>query len=367
MTLGNMREQGVCPCIAYCHNDAYQHPGVIDVELLAAMQKCSRTPGTWRCSGCALARIRGGSSPRPRRPSRFCAIYSPAWTGFVLTTGSTFDNSANLAPTFIEAIKRRYEGARLGRQELHAELLTDTPGALWNLDQLDATRLPEVGPNIQVQRVVVAIDPAVSTNEGSDETGVVVAARDEHGHFYVFADLSGRYQPQEWAAKAVNAYRHYMGDALVIEVNQGVDMAKSTLRNYDRDVPIRMCHASRGKVTRAEPISALYEQGRVHHVGTFAKLEIRCAPLPATSIAIRLVIRLTGWTHWSGRSRTFRNLTRRCSGLPVKRNMRFRVSILMRLQSTACCAMHGGVSNASRYTKIHSHLAFDNNQFRGTI
>ena len=87
------------------------------------------------------------------------------------------------------------------------------------------------------------------------------------------SEQRGRYQPQEWAAKAVKAYRHYMGDALVIEVNQGGDMAKSTLRNYDRDVPIKMCHASRGKVTRAEPISALYEQGRVHHVGTFAKLQ----------------------------------------------------------------------------------------------
>ena len=259
----------------------------------------------------------------------------------VLTTGSTFDNSANLAPTFIEAIKRRYEGTRLGRQELHAELLTDTPGALWNFDQLDATRLPEVGPNIQVQRVVVAIDPAVSTNEGSDETGIIVAARDEHGHFYVFADLSGRYQPQEWAAKAVNAYRHYMGDALVIEVNQGGDMAKSTLRNYDRDVPLG-CATHRAARLRALNRFRLF----MNRVG-FTTLEhspsskIRCAPLPATSIAIRLVIRLTGWTHWSGRSRTFRNLTRRCSGLPVKRNMRFRVSILMRLQSTACCAMHG--------------------------
>ena len=242
-------------------------------DELAAMQNAQ---DTWDM---AMFGLRLGTHPRwlvtttPKAVKVLRDLLARVGQDVVLTTGSTFDNSANLAPTFIEAIKRRYEGTRLGRQELHAELLTDTPGALWNLDQLDATRLPEVGPNIQVQRVVVAIDPAVSTNEGSDETGIIVAARDEHGHFYVFADLSGRYQPQEWAAKAVNAYRHYMGDALVIEVNQGGDMAKSTLRNYDRDVPIRMCHASRGKVTRAEPISALYEQGRVHHVGTFAKLE----------------------------------------------------------------------------------------------
>jgi phage terminase large subunit-like protein len=191
----------------------------------------------------------------------------------VITRGSTFDNAANLAPSFLETIRKRYENTRLGRQELHAELLSDTPGALWRLDQLDATRLTAFGGIIRVERVVVAIDPATSNHEGSDETGIVVAACDDQGHFYVSADLSGRYAPHEWAEKAISAYRQYNGDRIVAEINAGGAMVEATIRNIDHDVPIKTVHASRGKVTRAEPISALYEQGRVHHIGSFPILE----------------------------------------------------------------------------------------------
>ena len=152
-------------------------------------------------------------------------------------------------------------------------MLNDTPGALWRLDQIDGTRLPTDGPTLTLNRIVVAVDPAVSTNEGSDETGIVVAGVDDAGHFYVIDDVSGRYAPHQWAERAINAYRSWNADRIVAEANQGGAMVESTLRNVDRNVPIRLVHASRGKITRAEPISALYEQGRVSHVGNFPQLE----------------------------------------------------------------------------------------------
>jgi predicted phage terminase large subunit-like protein len=191
----------------------------------------------------------------------------------VLTSGSTFDNSANLAPSFLAAIKQRYEGTRLGRQELHAELLSDTPGALWNMDQIDANRLPAEGPMIMLQRIVIAVDPAVSNNEGSDETGIIVAGKDEQNHYYVLEDLSGRYSPDGWARKTVEAFHRLKADRIVIEVNQGGAMVRNTLLHVDPNVPIREVHANRGKVLRAEPVAALYEQGKVSHAGNFPKLE----------------------------------------------------------------------------------------------
>lgn len=188
----------------------------------------------------------------------------------VVTSGSTFENRDNLAPTFLAAIEQRYAGTRLGRQELEAELLTDAPGALWHLDWLDRDRV-RVAP--EMRRIVVAVDPAVSNHEGSDETGIIVAGRDGAGHGYVLEDLSGKYAPHEWAAKAVGAYRKWNADRIVAEINNGGAMVESTLRMIDPNVSYREVHATRGKVLRAEPVSALYEQGRIHHVGGFAKLE----------------------------------------------------------------------------------------------
>lgn len=188
----------------------------------------------------------------------------------VVTRGSTFDNAANLAPSALAALRKRYEGTRLGRQELNAELLSDTPGALWQLDWLDKGRVARAP---ELKRIVVAIDPAVSNTEGSDETGIIVAGVGHDDHGYVLADLSGRYGPRDWAIKAVRAYRDHQADRIVAEKNQGGDMVETTLRMVDVSVPYRAVHASRGKVTRAEPISALYEQGKVHHVGTFTALE----------------------------------------------------------------------------------------------
>jgi len=188
----------------------------------------------------------------------------------VVTRGTTYENRANLAPGFFNQIVSRYEGTRLGRQEINAEVLTDTPGALWNLDSIDAARR-ERAP--ELVRVIVAVDPAISSHEGSDETGIVVCGRDGRGHGYVIEDLSGKYDPAQWARSAINAYFRHSADRIVAEVNQGGDMVENTLRTIDPNVSYAAVHASRGKFIRAEPIAALYEQCRVHHIGPFPELE----------------------------------------------------------------------------------------------
>ncbi|HEV2162208.1 MAG TPA: terminase family protein [Stellaceae bacterium] len=190
--------------------------------------------------------------------------------GTVVTRGSTFDNALNLAPAFLESVVRRYRGTRLGRQELEAELLEDLPGALWSRDAIEAARA-NAAPDLA--RIVVAIDPAVSSGEGADETGIVVAGLAHDGQIYVLDDLSGRLSPRAWALKAIAAYRKFAADRIVAEVNNGGDMVEATLRSVAGDAPFRAVRASRGKAVRAEPVASLYEQGRVHHVGGFAALE----------------------------------------------------------------------------------------------
>jgi phage terminase large subunit-like protein len=184
----------------------------------------------------------------------------------VVTRGSTFENAANLAPPFLEAIKRRYEGTRLGRQEMCAELLADTPGALWQQSWLDRDRVKSL-PWDGLARIVIAIDPAVTSGEDADETGIIAAGIDHTGHAYVLEDCSGRYQPHEWAAKAIEMYRRHHADRIIAERNNGGDMVENVIRSIDPSVSFKAVYASRGKVTRAEPISALYEQSKVHHVG----------------------------------------------------------------------------------------------------
>jgi phage terminase large subunit-like protein len=208
------------------------------------------------------------TTPRPIKLLK--ALLAREGQDVVVTRGSTFENEANLAPTFIQALRIRYEGTRLGRQEINAELLSDTPGALWQLEWLDRDRVSKA-PDLR--RIVVAIDPAVSNNEGSDETGIVVAGIGGDKHTYVIEDLSGRYAPHEWAAKAIEAYRRHKADRILAEVNNGGAMVEATIRAVDHVVSYKSVHASRGKVVRAEPIAALYEQRKVHHVGGFPTLE----------------------------------------------------------------------------------------------
>lgn len=188
----------------------------------------------------------------------------------VVTTESTYANISNLAPDFIQRVIQRYEGTRLGLQELHARILDDVPGALWNRNMLEATRVRGMPA---LTRVVVAVDPAATSHAESNETGIICAGLGSDGEGYIFHDLSDTFSPHEWATRAIRAYRDYAADRIVAETNQGGDMVENTLRTVDQNVSYKGVHASRGKHVRAEPVAALYEQGRIHHVGYFAKLE----------------------------------------------------------------------------------------------
>lgn len=193
----------------------------------------------------------------------------------VVTRGATLDNQSNLAVNTVKQLYDRYGGTRLGRQELEGEILHDIPGALWNRDSIDAARI--AGPPADLERVYVAVDPATSNTENSDEHGIVVVgmARDRDGYArgYVLEDGTLRGNPEDWARRAVSLYRSWSADKIIAEKNQGGDMVASTIRSVDRSVPVELVHASRGKIVRAEPISALYEQGRIHHCGRFDILE----------------------------------------------------------------------------------------------
>jgi phage terminase large subunit-like protein len=206
------------------------------------------------------------TTPRPTRLVR--QLVGDA--NVAVTRGRTAENRANLAPAFLDQIVRRYQGTRLGRQELDGEILDDMPGALWQHGLIEAGRT-NAAP--ELARVVVAIDPAAGSGETSDETGIVVAGRDAGGHGYVLADASGRYAPAEWARIAIAAFRAHAADRIVAEVNNGGEMVEATLRTVDPDVPVAALRASRGKAARAEPVASLYEQGRIHHVGALPQLE----------------------------------------------------------------------------------------------
>ncbi|WP_319506027.1 terminase large subunit domain-containing protein [uncultured Methanolobus sp.] len=187
-----------------------------------------------------------------------------------VTRGSTYENLSNLAPAFIDVIISRYEGTRLGRQELNAEILDDNPDALWTRQMIEDARESKV-PNLL--RIVVGVDPAVTSNETSADTGIVVAAVDERGEYYVLGDYTIHATPKKWAQEIIAAYYKHSADRVVGEVNNGGELVEYTLRTIDPNVSYRSVRASRGKQTRAEPISALYEQGKVHHVGSFPALE----------------------------------------------------------------------------------------------
>ena len=189
-----------------------------------------------------------------------------------VSTGSTYDNAANLADTFLDAVRKTYEGTRLGRQELYAEILDEASGALWNRTLLAKCEV-EKDEVPQLNRIVVSIDPAVTANAESDMTGIVVAGVDVNGIAYVLEDHTGRYTPQQWASKAIQLYRDHMADRIVAERNQGGDMVRHTLHTEDETVPVKLVHASRGKMARAEPVSALYEQDKVRHVRGLNDLE----------------------------------------------------------------------------------------------
>jgi len=187
-----------------------------------------------------------------------------------VTNGTTYENIDNLAPAFLNTIISKYEGTRLGRQELMAELLEDIEGALWNQKLIDASRVKRYPDLI---RIVVAIDPAVTSTKDSDETGIVVGGKDIDGHIYILEDASGIYSPQKWATIAIDLYNKYKADRIIAEVNNGGDLVQTVINNINKNVSYEKVNASRGKIRRAEPVEALYEQKKVHHVGSFPKLE----------------------------------------------------------------------------------------------
>ena len=182
----------------------------------------------------------------------------------------TVDNSANLSQAFLDEVVGAAKGTRLEQQELEGVLLDDVEGALWTADSIDSYRVTAAP---QLLRVVVAVDPAVSNEEDSDETGIIVVGEAEGGHGFVLGDYSMRGTPDACMRKAVWAYYHHEADRVVGEANNGGDYIGSLLRTVDPNVPYRKVIASRGKQVRAEPVSALYEQGRMHHVGVFPMLE----------------------------------------------------------------------------------------------
>ena len=194
-----------------------------------------------------------------------------------LTTGSTYDNKANLAEVFINKVVKRYEGTRLGRQELQAAMLEDTPGALWTREMIDLSIIKKAPCDFQ--RIIIALDPSVTNSENSDEFGIIVAALGTDNHGYVLEDASENLSVSEWPAKVARLYRVWGADRVVGEVNNGGDMIEATLRMEDPNISFTAVHATRGKVVRAEPIASLYEVNKnmIHHIGSFPKLEDQMA------------------------------------------------------------------------------------------
>lgn len=201
----------------------------------------------------------------------------------VVTRVATHDNAANLAPTFIAEMTRRYAGSALGRQELLGELIDGCTGSLWRRDWIETGRVERAA---ELRSIVVAVDPPVTATGASDACGIVVAGLGDDARAYVLADrtIQGR-EPAAWARAAVAAYRDYRADRIVAEINQGGDLVIAVLKQIDATVPVRKVRATRGKWIRAEPVAALYAEGRVAHVGTLTALEDQMAAFGADGLA----------------------------------------------------------------------------------
>lgn len=210
-------------------------------------------------------RIVATSTPRPIKLVRDLM----ADAGTINTTGSSYENIDNLSKSYIERIINRYEGTRLGRQELHGAVLDDVEGALWTHSLIEQYRVTE---HPRLYRVMVGVDPKVAKSAAS-ETGIIVAGLGTDGHVYVLADMSLNDTPGGWAKQVVTAYHQHRADRIIGEVNNGGDMVEYTIRGVDDRVSYQAVHASRGKDIRAEPVANLYERGMVHHVGMLATLE----------------------------------------------------------------------------------------------
>jgi len=189
----------------------------------------------------------------------------------LLSRASTYDNKAFLAASFIKEIDRQYAGTRLGRQEINGELISDNPNALFSRDTIERLRVKQTPP---LERIVVAVDPPTTSKKQSNACGIICAGLGEDGRAYVLDDVTmQKAKPLAWAKRAIGLYESRQADVLVVEVNQGGEMVTTILNEIDDSVPVKSVHATRGKHLRAEPVAALYEQGRVCHVGAFPDLE----------------------------------------------------------------------------------------------
>lgn len=242
-----------------------QHSSLWPDELAAW-----RYPEAWDQ---AMFGLRIGPDPRacitttPKPTQVIKDLIANEWTH--VTYGTTYDNQVNLAPAFFQAIIKKYEGTQLGRQELLAQILDDNPNALWQRTVIDALRVNRLPKNLV--RIVIGVDP--QSGEDGAETGIIVCGLGDNGHGYVLDDRSLRGTPGEWAAAVDLAYDRWKADRVVAEINQGGKMVEHTLRTVNPNISYTGVHAKVGKKLRAEPVSALYEQGKVHHVGTLGTLE----------------------------------------------------------------------------------------------
>lgn len=226
-------------------------------------------------------RVFVSTTPRPIQVLR--SIMAAKTT--VISRGGTRENRANLSPEFIKTITDRYAGTRLGRQELDAEILDDVPGGLWTREVFDTHRIAgkwdgerivtEDGRNIDMARIVIGVDPSGSSgdDDNADAIGIVAAGKGVDGRGYVLGDWTCNLSPAGWGKRAATCYRNFRADSIVAERNFGGDMVSFVLKTADNTVPVRMVTASRGKVIRAEPVAALYEQGKVSHLGALPELE----------------------------------------------------------------------------------------------
>ncbi len=234
-----------------------------------------------------LFSLRLGKNPRciittTPRPSRVLEALLKDPT-VIATRGTTFENKENLAASFLEDIIRQFGKTQFGSQELYGELLKEQEGALWKRSLFQYQKPPEDSQgHLLLERIIIAIDPAMTHTENSDETGIVVAGIDETRQAFVLEDLSGRFSPADWGRRVVEAYWHYRADRIVAEVNRGGDLVERIVRSLDPTVSYKAVRATRGKITRAEPVAALYEQGKVFHRHYFELLERQlCEYVPA--------------------------------------------------------------------------------------
>jgi phage terminase large subunit-like protein len=225
------------------------------------------------------------TTPRPIRLLKDVILRSDT----AITKGTTMENLVNLAPPFRKAVVDKYEGTRLGRQELNAEILDDVPGALWSRAMIDEERIRPVDSVTPISlphfvRILISVDPQKELGEAAAETGIMVTGKTQEGHGYLLEDLSVNGSPEEWGRIAVRAYDDWEADQIVYEANQGGEMVAAVLRQAAKQlkddglrtadfVPLKAVHATRGKIVRAEPVSQLYEQKKIHHVGYFPELE----------------------------------------------------------------------------------------------